>query len=184
MYLVTPASHRKAYRCTFRYVELVRWSKAVPGTKGLGPGVPVLISQGVNGVTLQDLINDKDVAHRKSVTANFDARSVSEAIILALLTMPEDGKPDNYVCEPIEKTGKFRVIGVDNDHAFAPPVATEKGHKELKVCAAIHLKSISTIRFSRRFSGRSSVACFAWTRCETPLKGRLLNPLSNVTLWA
>jgi hypothetical protein len=47
--------------------------------------------------------------------------------------MPEDGKPDNYICEPIERTGKFRIIGIDNDHAFAPPVATEKGHKELKV---------------------------------------------------
>lgn len=114
------------------YVELVRWSKAVKGTKGLGPGTPVLVSQGVSGLNLQEIISEPDEAKKKAVLDHLDSGAVSEALILALLTMPEDGKPDNYICEP-NGDGKFRLIGIDNDHAFAPAVATEKGHKELKV---------------------------------------------------
>jgi Ran GTPase-activating protein (RanGAP) involved in mRNA processing and transport len=64
--------------------------------------------------------------------SNLESESLSEALILALLTMPEDGKPDNYICEPTGN-GQYRLIGIDNDHAFAPPVAMEKGQKELKV---------------------------------------------------
>ena len=114
------------------YVELVRWSKAVKGTKGLGPGTPVLVSQGVPGLTLQEIITEKDEAKKNAVLHKLEKTSVSEALILALLTMPEDGKPDNYICEP-NGDGEYRLIGIDNDHAFAPAVATEKGHKELKV---------------------------------------------------
>jgi hypothetical protein len=115
------------------YVELVRWSKKVPGTKGLGPGVPVLISQGVDGLTLQEVFADKrDPELESRLLGNLEPEALSEALLIALLTMPEDGKPDNYICEPTG-TGQYRLIGIDNDHAFAPPVATENGHKELKV---------------------------------------------------
>lgn len=114
------------------YAELVRWSKKVPGTKSLGPGTPVLISQGVAGPTLAEVISAKDTSIQDRTLKNLEPESLSEALILALLTMPEDGKPDNYICEPTE-TGQYRLIGIDNDHAFAPPVATERGHKELKV---------------------------------------------------
>lgn len=115
------------------YVELVRWSKKVPGTKGLGPGTPVLVSQGVSGLTLQEVFAEKrDPELERRLLGNLEPDALSEALLIALLTMPEDGKPDNYICEPTG-TGQYRLIGIDNDHAFAPPVATEKGHKELKV---------------------------------------------------
>lgn len=69
------------------YVELVRWSKAIPNTKGLGPGTPVLVSQGVEGLTLQDVIMEKNPEVKKRTLENFDAESVSEALILAILTV-------------------------------------------------------------------------------------------------
>ena len=117
------------------YVELVRWTKAVPGTKGLGPGTPVLVSQGVEGFNLQEVLAERDPVKRRAVLEHFESESISEALLLALLTMPEDGKPDNYICEPIEGTEPttYRLVGIDNDHAFAPAVAMDKGHKELKV---------------------------------------------------
>ena len=51
------------------YVELVRWSRKVPGTKGLGPGTPVLVSQGVEGPTLQELFSEKDPMRSKAMLA-------------------------------------------------------------------------------------------------------------------
>ena len=44
-----------------------------------------------------------------------------------MLINPEDGKPDNYIVEehPM-KRNKYRLIGVDNDHAFVPAIVKEK----------------------------------------------------------
>ena len=99
------------------HVELARWMRSDVG--GVERDDPVLLSQGVPGSTLQDVLT-RSAAERDAVLDNLDPRSVSEAMILAMLTMPEDGKPDNYICEPLPN-GKYGVVCIDNDHAFAPP---------------------------------------------------------------
>eukprot|EP00041_Stephanoeca_diplocostata_P039080 m.1585677 g.1585677 ORF g.1585677 m.1585677 type:complete len:1895 (+) comp25325_c0_seq8:149-5833(+) len=56
---------------------------------------------------------------RVNLRTIFDERGTSVAVVMAMLTMPEDGKPDNYVCE-VTEAGKLRIVCVDNDHAFVP----------------------------------------------------------------
>lgn len=62
---------------------------------------------------------DWDLFTRENLRTIFDDRGTSTAIIMAMLTMPEDGKPDNYVCAKADE-GKLRIVCVDNDHAFVP----------------------------------------------------------------
>jgi hypothetical protein len=113
------------------HVELALWIGTFIG--GVTLNDPVLLSQGVPGSTLQDVLK-LDSVERDAVLHNLDSRSVSEAIVLAMLTMPEDGKPDNYICEPLP-SGKYGVVCIDNDHAFAPPfcLSSVKGAAKLVV---------------------------------------------------
>lgn len=60
-----------------------------------------------------------------------DMYSYSAIYVLSLLTSPSDGKADNYMVQ-LERepdTGAvrlMRVVGIDNDKAFEPPVRTNK----------------------------------------------------------
>ena len=116
-------------RQTMPHVELGRWMHDDVG--GLKTNDPVLLSQGVPGSTLQEVLV-RDAAGRDAVLNNLDPRSVSEAIILAMLTMPEDGKPDNYICEHLGD-GTYGIVCIDNDHAFAPPFCTGKAKGAAKL---------------------------------------------------
>ncbi len=105
-----------------------------------GVGYPVLISQTVQGANLQTVLNDPKKAHTHEVLQQLHPQYTSEQIILAMLVHPEDGKPDNYQLLEMKTTrpdGKdstqYRLIGIDNDHAFVKPVMIEKGHRKLQV---------------------------------------------------
>jgi hypothetical protein len=69
---------------------------------------------------------------KETVLARLDPASFSEAAILAMLTMPEDGKPDNYICEELP-SGTVRLVCIDNDHSFAPAAAELGLHAHFRV---------------------------------------------------
>jgi hypothetical protein len=111
------------------HVELARWMDVDHDV--LKADDPVLLSQGVPGPTLHTVLKLRS-AERDAVLRHLDPHSISEAIILAMLTMPEDGKPDNYICEPLPN-GSYRLVGIDNDRAFAPPFCSSKDKDEAKL---------------------------------------------------
>lgn len=58
---------------------------------------------------------------------------------------PEDGKPDNYIVEPLERKKKesvkrekkYRIIAIDNDHALAEPFSKEFVENRIKCCPQV-----------------------------------------------
>lgn len=79
---------------------------------------PVMLSQGIQGRNLLDVLKNEP-----ELLKQLDLESVSGLILLAMLTNPEDGKPDNYIVEP--HLDKYRLVCVDNDHAFVPAVGRQ-----------------------------------------------------------
>ena len=66
------------------------------------------------------------------------------SLINAMLTCPEDGKPDNYIMEPIEN-GLYRVVCVDNERCMCPttlPPATAKAFRRSSGLACLRPKSV------------------------------------------
>lgn len=104
---------------------------------------PVLVSQGIQGPTLLDAMKNK-----LHLLADLDERDLSGLIIVAMLINPEDGKPDNYVIEEHPtNSGKYRLIGVDNDHAFVPAIVKEKPGKGGILRPAQTLVQVKTILY-------------------------------------
>jgi hypothetical protein len=68
------------------HVELARWNRE--DVRGVARDDPILLSQGVRGRTLFEVLQSDD---RDTVVKSLDAQSLSQAIVLAMLTMPEDG---------------------------------------------------------------------------------------------
>jgi HEAT repeat protein len=89
---------------------------------------PALASRTVGSGYWQDDNLASILAHHPEWLRHLDAQSFSEAVIIAMLTNPEDGKADNYVLESFVREGetRYRIVGVDNDHAFVRPFAAKK----------------------------------------------------------
>jgi GTPase SAR1 family protein len=49
-----------------------------------------------------------------------DSLSFSQLFILALLTYPEDGQPNNFIVEPLAN-GRYRLVAIDNGQSFVNP---------------------------------------------------------------
>jgi hypothetical protein len=94
---------------------------------------PVLVSLGIEGRTLKEVFrNPVDPVTSLNVLQNLDEYSLYAVILMAILTNPEDGKGDNYIAEAFETkegTVKYRIIGIDNDHAFVPPLSDAGGNR-------------------------------------------------------
>ncbi|MBW8308920.1 MAG: patatin-like phospholipase family protein [Candidatus Paracaedibacteraceae bacterium] len=94
-------------------------------------GRPYYVSQGVQGHPLQDILYDKEhkcphtQEHVEAYLSKLSPKSISEMIVMAMLLNPEDGKPDNYIVEPLPD-GSYRLVGVDNDHNLGPAFAREE----------------------------------------------------------
>ncbi|MBW8308766.1 MAG: hypothetical protein K0M45_03865 [Candidatus Paracaedibacteraceae bacterium] len=72
---------------------------------------------------------------------NLDPYFFSQSVIMAMLLNPEDGKPSNYVLEPSHRNpGLYRIIGIDNDQAFAPEIT--KPDEQAQSKPVVRLKSI------------------------------------------
>ena len=85
-------------------------------------------SQGVDGDTL--LVTLAKYPERLT-TSHLCPKSLSVSLVLAMLLNPEDGKPDNYIVESLggREDSLFRLVSIDNDHAFVPAVPTGKDAK-------------------------------------------------------
>ncbi len=104
-----------------------------------GAAYPVLISQTVAGENLQTVLNQPK-AKSQAALRQLHPQYTCEQIVLAMLVHPEDGKPDNYQLLPVTTTqadgqsvAQYRIVGIDNDHAFVKPVEMKKGHRTLQV---------------------------------------------------
>jgi len=91
-------------------------------------GTPVWVSQGIPGQTLQWVLT-KD----PNRLTRLDSVSTTQLILMAMLTNPEDGKPDNYIVEPLPdpRGGEplYRLSCPDNDHGFVPAFVKAKPDK-------------------------------------------------------
>jgi len=101
-------------------------------------GRPILASQAIQGPTLSKVLKDSP-----EKLQFLDSENLSSLILMAMLINPEDGKPDNYILEklPTQKES-YRLIGIDNDHAFVPAVAKEQRAGMLKGESKVQVKTI------------------------------------------
>lgn len=105
-------------------------------------GEPVLISQAVTGESLQDVLK-KTPDKNPEQLHHLDPQSLSEMLLVAMLVNPEDGKPDNYILQPLaEDPTRFRLVGIDNDHAFVPAVAREQKQGLFQKHEVVQVKSV------------------------------------------
>ncbi|MBS0186179.1 MAG: hypothetical protein JSS34_07590 [Proteobacteria bacterium] len=95
-------------------------------------GVAYLFSEGISGDSLDDYLRGKTTTSWDEISHCLDPEALSGMILLAMLTNPEDGKPDNYIVEACPD-GSYRIIGIDNDHAFVPSVITVQEGKRMNV---------------------------------------------------
>ena len=98
--------------------------------------ISVLVSLGIEGCTLKQVFeNPIDPATQLNILENLDEESLHALMLVAMLTNPEDGKGDNYIAEPFithEGQTKYRIVGIDNDHAFVPPL-TDAGSNRVRI---------------------------------------------------
>jgi len=96
---------------------------------------PVLASRSIEGENLFEVLLKKPEQLK-----SLDKESVCAAFILALMTNPEDGRPDNHIVEPFPDG--YRLVNIDNDHAFVQPIALKKSGEELTGAKALQVKTI------------------------------------------
>jgi len=104
------------------HAELMRF----PGPPPRHEPEPILVSQNVVGKNLLMALREDS-----TVLSQLDPRSLSEAIIAAILTNPADGKPENYICELMDN-GLYRLVCVDCEHSFLPYQVTPSSKNFLK----------------------------------------------------
>ena len=88
-----------------------------------GKSYPVLISKGIKGDNLDEVLRSPDKITRLN---HLDPLSFSELLLASLLINFEDGKPDNFILQALPND-TYCIIGIDNDHAFVPPLGRKNG---------------------------------------------------------
>ena len=84
------------------------------------------------------IISSSAMGEGKSESQKMREKSIQELYILSMGEyeweegVPEDGKPDNYICNTLP-SGKFQLVCVDNDHSFAPASSQRGLHAHFKV---------------------------------------------------
>ncbi|KAH3761217.1 TKL protein kinase [Pelomyxa schiedti] len=124
---------------------------------------PVLISEKIQGPTFDSYL-------ATGSDRPFPSEMFTKLLIMGLITMPEDGKPDNFIFE--EKTGK--LVGIDNDRAFSPPeVVVKDGGLFFKTKKLMMVKSV-IFCLSQIIQPLDSKACQEFL---------LLNPMALMKDW-
>jgi len=79
--------------------------------------IPILISQGIPGETLQDFLS-----HSLSTEQRFSPKRFSQLALLAMILMLEDNKPDNMIVTKREDAGDniLELTLIDNEHFLLP----------------------------------------------------------------
>ncbi|MBA3814155.1 MAG: hypothetical protein H0X26_06665 [Alphaproteobacteria bacterium] len=104
---------------------------------------PFLISQEIPGETLL-----KTLKNNPKILEDLDEEDLSGMLIAAMLTNPEDGKPDNYIVTPHPtKPNKYRIVGIDNDQAFVPAIVKETPDKTFLTNKIIPIAQVKTILY-------------------------------------
>ncbi|MBW8308180.1 MAG: hypothetical protein K0M45_00815 [Candidatus Paracaedibacteraceae bacterium] len=88
----------------------------------LPDGRPVWICQAIHGQTLQEALtnNSQQLNH-------LDPISTTKLILMAMLINPEDGKPANYIMEPLpDNPTLYRLASPDNDQGLVPAFVKTK----------------------------------------------------------
>ena len=98
---------------------------------------PFLVSLTIEGDTLKDALD-----HRAYQLKNLDKRSFSEALGLALLINPEDGREDNYILKQKIQDKAIQFRSIDNDHTFVRPLATDEDGQEIEGPLGMQVKTI------------------------------------------
>jgi HEAT repeat protein len=121
------------------HVALWRFSKTSGYIRKTEVGYPVLASHTITGELLTEVLEKQP-----GWLAKLDLQSVCEAIILAMLINPEDGRADNYIIQPFSKGGDifYRLVSIDNDHAFVRPVALRDDGHEIEGPKGLQVKTI------------------------------------------
>jgi ankyrin repeat protein len=102
---------------------------------------PVLFSRAVPGISLQDLLKQEHGLGRMEQI--LDPRLFTLKFFESVLICPEDDKEDNIIAESfINEQGEiaYRLIGVDNDHAFVNPLSRKRTLMGLE--EKVQLKSV------------------------------------------
>ena len=97
----------------------------LPGTVQQVHPYPVLFSEAVQGPTLEEVLTKNQPLH-------LEPEHYSDMVLMAMLTIPLDGKPANYIVETIAGTIMHRLVCVDNALSFGLPVtkqATPDGYQ-------------------------------------------------------
>lgn len=126
-------------------VALWRFSKQINRLwKKIEVAYPVLASRSIIGDNLRDVLNN----HAERLT-QLDRQSISEAIVLAMLINPEDGRPDNYLLESFQgKEGLlYRLVSIDNDHSFVRPLKFTNISSEDYTSPSSNLLQVKTILY-------------------------------------
>ncbi|MBW8308178.1 MAG: hypothetical protein K0M45_00805 [Candidatus Paracaedibacteraceae bacterium] len=85
-------------------------------------GRPAWISQAIPGQTLQSVLT-----HTPQQLDQLDPVSTTHMILMAMLINPEDGKPANYVMEPLpDNPDLYRLASPDNDQGLVPAFVKPK----------------------------------------------------------
>ncbi|MBW8308785.1 MAG: hypothetical protein K0M45_03975, partial [Candidatus Paracaedibacteraceae bacterium] len=85
-------------------------------------GRPAWISQAIPGQTLQAVLTN----HPQQLE-NLDPISTTHMILMAMLINPEDGKPANYIMEPLpHQPDLYRLASPDNDQGLVPAFVKPK----------------------------------------------------------
>ena len=83
-----------------------------------GKSFPVLLSQGIKGDSLQDILDSPE--DWKEISENLDENLFCNFVICSFLVNFEDAKPENIIVEQLPN-GKYQFVAIDNDHAFVTP---------------------------------------------------------------
>jgi Ran GTPase-activating protein (RanGAP) involved in mRNA processing and transport len=103
-----------------------------------------LFTEGIEGENFQNYFKKGEGGEYlwPHVQDKIDPYSFSGMALVAMLINPEDGKPDNYILQEQEE-GLYRLIGIDNDHAFVPSVAPVKWYER-----QIHRVQVKSVLFA------------------------------------
>ncbi|MHA7840704.1 MAG: WD40 repeat domain-containing protein [Gammaproteobacteria bacterium] len=104
-------------------------------------GFPLLLSLHVEGENVQDGLSENPVLMEKRLS-QLHRGHFTRLLLLTLLIHPEDGQPANFILsttEPDKKGNCYKLVSVDNDHAFvAPWVKVDKNDVQMQIKTLVY----------------------------------------------
>jgi WD40 repeat protein len=100
------------------------WVELVRLTVG-GKSYPVLLSQGIEGMLLSDVLQST------KPFPSLTPAAYSQRVLLSLLLNQEDAKPSNFIASSVnDLTGEIALVSIDNDRSFYPGLVYDEGKQQ------------------------------------------------------